>query len=86
MLILALVGASHRLNEIMGGSSVYTMGSIISAAWVACVAIGTICFRLAYRGWQNEAFVADLAEIASWTGVGILPFTGLGQFAASLLQ
>jgi len=86
MLILSLVVLGHGLEEFIGISDAFTLGVVASAVWILCVSFAVIGFRAAYRGWEDQAFVADLAEIASWTGLGILPFTGVAELAASLLK
>jgi len=44
------------------------------------VLTGVLVFRTVYREWEDWDLVADVAEIASWTGIGILSFTGVAQW------
>ena len=50
------------------------------AAWMTLVLTGVLVFRTVYREWEDWDLVADVAEIASWTGIGILSFTGVAQW------
>ena len=86
MFILSLILASQGIAALSGGSSVVTFGLILSSAWILLVLLGVTGFRIAYGNWRDDGFVADLADIASWTGLCIVPFTGVGEFAASLLK
>jgi hypothetical protein len=86
MLILSVIATSHRLSGIMGSSSAFNVGMIASAAWIALVLIGVVAFRTFYSGWEDWGWAADLAAIASWTGIGILPFTGVLQWAEIVLK
>jgi len=86
MLILSILAVTHYLADGTGSSNPSSAGVIAAAVWIAIVLLGVIGFRRAYRGWEDDAFVADLAEIASWTGIGILPFTGVVELAQELLH
>jgi hypothetical protein len=70
MLILSILVVGHHLS----------FGWIASAAWIVCVWAGVLAFRATYRGWEDWDCVSDVAQIASWTGIGILPFTGILEF------
>ena len=61
-------------------------GLIVFGAWTASVLAGVLAFRLVYRGWEDWDCVADVAEIASWTGLGILPFAGVFSWLQVLLS
>jgi hypothetical protein len=86
MLIFSLIAASHRLSGIMGSPSALNVGMIASATWVTFVLIGVVAFRAFYRGWEDWGWAADLSAIASWTGIGILPFTGVLEWAEIALK
>jgi hypothetical protein len=86
MLILSIVAVSRHLSEIIDGWSALTSGFIVSAAWIAAVIAGVLLFRRSYREWEDRDCVGDVAEIASWTGIGILPFTGVVQWVQFLLS
>jgi hypothetical protein len=79
MLILSILAMSHLMATASATTNPWSTGLIAAAVWIAILLLGVIGFRWAYQGWEDDAFVADLAEIASWTGIGILPFTGLLQ-------
>ena len=86
MLILAVVAFSQRFTMFFGLTNGSVVGSIVSTVWVASVLIGVVVFRRADGGRENVDFAATLAEIASWTGIGILPFTGLLEAAEVFLK
>jgi hypothetical protein len=86
MLILSLLVVSHRLSGLLDRSDTLTFGWIASAVWIVCVWVGVMAFRVAYRGWEDWDCVSDVAQIASWTGIGILPFTGVLEFTQVLLH
>ena len=86
MFLLAIIASSHRLSEIADSPNAFGVGVIVSAAWLVSVLTGTIVFRAVYQGWEDWGCVADMAEIASWTGIGILPFTGVIELAEVLLN
>jgi predicted transporter len=86
MLILSVIATSHRLSEIIGSPSAFNIGMIASATWIALVLVGVVAFRTFYHGWEDWAWAADLAAIASWTAIGILPFTGVLQWAEIVLK
>jgi hypothetical protein len=86
MLILSIIATSHRLSMMMGSSNAFIAGVVASIVWIALVLIGVLAFRAAYRGWEDRECVADVAQIASWTGIGILPFTGVVEWLQVLLS
>ena len=86
MLILAVVAFSQRLTMLFRDANGLVVGSIVSTVWVASVLIGVVIFRRADGQRENVEFAATLAEIASWTGIGILPFTGLLEAAEVFLK
>jgi hypothetical protein len=77
MLILAVVAVSHYAAPILGSLDGFHTGLALSAAWLGLVLLGVLGFRALYRGWKDDAFVGDLAVIAGWTGIWILPLSGV---------
>ena len=71
MLILSVVTVAR------GSVDVLRAGLIVSAVWIGLVLVGVLAFRVLYRGWRDDAFVGDLAVIAGWTGIWILPLSGV---------
>jgi hypothetical protein len=67
-------------------SRALTAGVIVFAVWIASVLAGVLAFRLVYRGWEDWDCVAEVAEITSWTGLGILPFAGVFSWLRVLLS
>ena len=86
MLILAMVAFSQRLAILFDDANGLVLGSLVSITWVAALLVGVVIFRRTDGGRDNVGFAATLAEIASWTGVGILPFTGLLEAAEVFLK
>jgi hypothetical protein len=86
MLILAVVAFSQRLTMLFSDANGLVVGSLVSSVWVASVLIAVVIFRRANGERENVEFAATLAEIASWTGIGILPFTGLLEAAEVFLK
>jgi hypothetical protein len=80
MLILSLTAISHQLSGILDGSNTFTVAIFVWAAWMTLVLTGALVFRRVYREWEDWDLVADVAEIASWTGIGILSFSGAAQW------
>jgi uncharacterized membrane protein len=75
MLILAVVAASHHAARVLGNVGTFGAGAIVSVVWIGLVLTAVAGFRAAYRGWADDDFVGDLAVIAGWTGLWILPLT-----------
>ena len=75
MLILSVLAASHNAAGLLGISSASGAGVIVSLAWIGLVLLAVAGFRAAYLGWKDDEFVGDLAVIAGWTGLWILPLT-----------
>jgi hypothetical protein len=75
MLILSVLAAGHNAAGLLGISSASGAGVIVSLAWIGLVLLAVAGFRAAYRGWKDDEFVGDLAVIAGWTGLWILPLT-----------
>jgi|ERR1051326_1241302 hypothetical protein len=86
MLILSLLVVSHRLAGRLDYADTLTFAWIASGVWIAAVWAGVLAFRAAYRGWEDWDCVSDVAQFASWTGIGILPFTGVLEFTQELLR
>jgi len=86
MLILAIVAFSQRLTLLLGDANGLVVGSVASTVWVTSVLAGVVIFRRGTRGREDVDFAATLAEIASWTGIGILPFTGVLEAAEAFFK
>jgi hypothetical protein len=71
VLVISVVIAAH------GSSDVLRAGLILSATWLGAVLVGVLAFRALYQGWRDDALVGDLAVIAGWTGIWILPLSGV---------
>jgi hypothetical protein len=80
MFILSITAISHQLSGILNGPNTFTVAIVVWAAWMTLVLTGVLVFRTAYREWEDWDLVADVAEIASWTGIGILSFSGVAQW------
>jgi hypothetical protein len=80
MFLLSAVVVSRHIAGTAESSQGLAIGSVASIAWIALVLTGVLAFRVAYRGWEDWDCVADVTAIASWTGFGILPFTGLFEW------
>ena len=85
MFILSIIAIDHKLSGILGGGNTFAVAVIVWAGWMTLVLSGVLVFRMVYRDWEDWDLVADVAEIASWTGIGILSFTGVGQWLQILL-
>jgi hypothetical protein len=77
---LSTIVVSRYVAGAAGSSRAATIGSVASIVWIALILTGVLMFRTVYRGWEDWDCVADVAAIASWTGFGILPFTGLFEW------
>src|SRR5204863_4615308 len=86
MLILAMVAFSQRLTLLLGDVNGLVVGSVVSTIWVKSVLAGVVVFRRGEGGREDVDFAATLAEIASWTGIGILPFTGVLEAAEAFFK
>jgi hypothetical protein len=64
----------------------FIVGFIVFAVWTASVLAGVLAFRSVYRGWEDWDCVAEVAEITSWTGLGILPFASVFSWLQVLLS
>src|SRR5258708_6049784 len=80
MFILSITAIGHQLSGILDGGNTLTVAVIVWAAWMTLVLTGVLVFRTVYREWEDWDLVADVAEIASWTGFGILSFSGVVQW------
>ncbi len=80
MFILSITAIGHQLSGILDGWNTFTVAVIVWAAWMTLVLTGVLVFRTVYREWEDWDLVADVAEIASWTGFGILSFSGVVQW------
>jgi len=80
VLILAIVAASRGAARLFVNLSGFQAGLMVSFGWIALVCAGALGFRACYRGWKDDGFVGDLAMIASWTGIWIIPLSGVAQF------
>jgi hypothetical protein len=80
MFLLSAVVVSHRFLNVVEGSRASTFGLIVFTVWTASVLAGVLAFRFIYRGWEDWDCVADVAAFTSWTGLGILPFTGVVEW------
>ncbi len=78
--ILSITAIGHQLSGILDGWNTFTVAVIVWAAWMTLVLTGVLVFRTVYREWEDWDLVADVAEIASWTGFGILSFSGVVQW------
>jgi hypothetical protein len=85
MFILSITAIDHQLSGILDGGNTFAVAVIVWAAWMTLVLSGVLVFRMVYREWEDWDLVADVAEISSWTGIGILSFTGVGQWLQILL-
>jgi hypothetical protein len=79
MFILSITAISHRLSGIFDGWNTLTI-AVVWAAWMTLVLTGVLVFRTVYREWEDWDLVADVAAIASWTGIGVVSFTGVAQW------
>lgn len=87
MLILCMVAISQRLSNFFSPADGFAIGSTAAAVWVIAVVAAATVFRKSCQVREEDKdFVASWAEIASWTGFGVLPFTGVLQFAEILLK
>jgi hypothetical protein len=84
MFILSVTAISHRLSGIFEGSNALTI-AVVWAAWMTLVLTGVLVFRMVYREWEDWDLVADVAAIASWTGIGVVSFTGVAQWLQIIL-
>ena len=80
MFLLSAIVVSRYVAGAAGSSRAATIGTVASIVWIALVLTGVLIFRTVYRGWEDWDCVADVTAIASWTGFGILPFTGLFEW------
>ena len=80
MFLLSTIVVSRYVAGAAGSSRAATIGSVASIVWIALILTGVLMFRTVYRGWEDWDCVADVTAIASWTGFGILPFTGLFEW------
>lgn len=78
MFVLSITAISHRLSGMLDGWN--TLAVIVWAAWMTLVLTGVLVFRTVYREWEDWDLVADVAAIASWTGIGVVSFTGVAQW------
>jgi hypothetical protein len=86
MFLLSTVIFSDGIAAKVDSAGGLIAGLIVFAVWTASVLAGVLVFRLVYRGWEDWDCVAEVAEITSWTGVGILPFAGVFSWLQVLLS
>lgn len=86
MFLLSSVIFSHGIASRVTSAGGLIAGLIVFAVWTGSVLAGVLAFRLVYRGWEDWDCVAEVAEITSWTGVGILPFAGVFSWLKVLLS
>jgi hypothetical protein len=86
MFLLSTIVFSHGIAGQGDSAGALIAGLIVFAVWTASVLAGVLAFRLVYRGWEDWDCVADVAEITSWTGLGILPFAGVFSWLQALLS
>jgi hypothetical protein len=86
MFILSITAISHQLSGFLEGWNTSTVAVIVWFAWIALVLNGVLVFRKFYREWEDWDLVADVAEITSWTGIGILSFSGVAQWLQILFN
>ena len=86
MFLLSAVVFNHRIAGRVAGRGALIAGLIVFAVWTASVLAVVLAFRLVYREWEDWDCVAEVAEITSWTGVGILPFAGVFSWLQVLLN
>jgi hypothetical protein len=86
MFLLSAVVFSNRFARTVDSAGALTAGLIVFAVWTASVLAGVLAFRFVYRGWEDWDCVAEVAEITSWTGLGILPFSGVFSWLEVLLN
>jgi hypothetical protein len=85
MFVLSITAISHRLSGILDGWNTLTVAVVVWAAWMMLVLTGVLVFRTVYREWEDWDLVADVAAIASWTGIGVVSFTGVAQWLQIIL-
>lgn len=87
MLIVCMVAISHRVASWSGRSDGFVIGVLASSGWIIMILAGVLAFRKNYQVVEGDRdYVATWAEIATWTGIGAVPFTGILQFAELLLK
>jgi hypothetical protein len=86
MFLLSAIVVTHYIARTADTSRALAVGLVGCIAWTALVLAGVSAFRVIYRGWEDWDCVADVAAIASWTGFGILPFTGLFEWLQILVK
>jgi hypothetical protein len=86
MFLLSTVIFSHGVANRVNSAGGLIAGLIVFVVWTASVLAGVLAFRLVYRGWEDWDCVAEVAEITSWTGLGILPFAGVFSWLQVLLS
>jgi hypothetical protein len=86
MFLLSAIVFSHVGASKVDRAGALTAGLIVFVVWTASVLAGVLAFRFVYRGWEDWDCVAEVAEITSWTGLGILPFAGLFSWLHVLLN
>lgn len=86
MFSLSITAISHQLSGFLEGWNTFTVAVIVWFAWIALVLNGVLVFRKFYREWEDWDLVADVAEITSWTGIGILSFSGVAQWLQILFN
>jgi hypothetical protein len=86
MFLLSTIVFSHGIAGKGDSAGALVVGLIVFAVWTVSVLAGVLAFRLVYRGWEDWDCVAEVAEITSWTGVGILPFAGVFSWLQVMLS
>jgi hypothetical protein len=86
MFLLSTVIFSHGIVNKVESAGGLIAGLIVFAVWTSSVLADVLAFRLVYRGWHDWDCVAEVAEITSWTGVGILPYAGVFSWLQVLLS
>jgi predicted transporter len=86
MFLLSAVVFSNRIAGPVDSAGALTAGFVVFAVWTALVLAGVLVFRFVYREWEDWDCVAEVAEITSWTGLGILPFAGVFSWLEVLLS
>ena len=79
MLILSIIAITRNLSVLLGWN-ILESGLVVWAGWIVSFSIGVLAFRSVYREWEDQDCVGNIAEIASWTGIGILPVAGIVQW------
>ena len=86
LLLLSTLVAGRWLLGLFDVIDMRASGWIVAGIWIAGVWVAVLGFRAVYRGWDDWDCVSDVAQVASWTGIGILPFTGLLEAAEIILR